>query len=99
LSCFTKSSVLSLVSILSLSPEILSSTCSYLLEWPSTVFFVRLKGLFVSRICLITFSGVFHIFVQLLFHILCCLLYFIYLFFFLVSCFTLVFIDILSEFM
>jgi hypothetical protein len=31
---------LSLISILSLSSEILSSTSSSLLEWPSTVFFV-----------------------------------------------------------
>jgi hypothetical protein len=30
----------SLISVLSLSSEILSYTCSVLLEWPSTVFFV-----------------------------------------------------------
>jgi hypothetical protein len=33
-----------------LSSEILSSTCSTLLEWPSTVFFVWLKGFFIYRI-------------------------------------------------
>jgi hypothetical protein len=39
LSCLTKiSSVFALISILSLSSEILSSTCSSLLEWLSTVF-------------------------------------------------------------
>jgi hypothetical protein len=37
LSCLTK--VFSLISILSWSSEILSSTCSHLLEWPLTVFF------------------------------------------------------------
>jgi hypothetical protein len=41
LSCLTKSSsVFSSISILSPSSEILSSNCSSLLEWPSTVFFV-----------------------------------------------------------
>jgi hypothetical protein len=40
LSYMTKiSSVFSLISILSLNSEILSSTCFILLEWPSTVFF------------------------------------------------------------
>jgi hypothetical protein len=41
LSCLIKISfVLSLISILSLSSQFLSSTCSSLLEWPSIVFFV-----------------------------------------------------------
>jgi hypothetical protein len=41
LSCLTNcSSAFSLISILSLSSEILSSNCSSLLEWPSTVFCV-----------------------------------------------------------
>jgi hypothetical protein len=35
---------------LSLSPEFLSSTCSTLLEWPSTVLFVWLYRLLISRI-------------------------------------------------
>jgi plasmid replication initiation protein len=40
LSSLTKSfSVFSLISILSLNSEILSSSCSSLLEWPSTEFF------------------------------------------------------------
>jgi hypothetical protein len=40
LSCLSKiSSAFSLISILLLSSEILSSTCSSLLQWPSTVFF------------------------------------------------------------
>jgi hypothetical protein len=43
------SSVFSLISILSLSPEILSSTCSSLLEWLLTVFFIWFKELFLSR--------------------------------------------------
>jgi hypothetical protein len=38
------SSTFSLLSILSSSSAILSSTCSSLLEWPSSVFFVLLKG-------------------------------------------------------
>jgi hypothetical protein len=42
LSLLSKSSVFSLISILSLSAEILSSTCSSLLEWTSTVFFFNL---------------------------------------------------------
>jgi hypothetical protein len=40
----------SLISILSSSSEILSSTFYSLLEWPSTVFFVWLMGLFISNI-------------------------------------------------
>jgi hypothetical protein len=73
LCCLTIYSVFCLISILSLSPEILSSTCSTLLEWLSTVFFVWLKGLFISRTSdLILLSEVFHIFVQLLFYVFCC---------------------------
>jgi hypothetical protein len=44
---FKNSSVFSLMSMLSLSPEILSSTCSCLLEWLSTLFFIWLKEVFV----------------------------------------------------
>jgi hypothetical protein len=40
----------SLISILSSRSQILSSTCSSLLEWPSTVFLVWLKFLFIYRI-------------------------------------------------
>jgi hypothetical protein len=41
LSCLTEIySVISLISILSSSPEILSSTCSSLLEWPPGVIFI-----------------------------------------------------------
>jgi hypothetical protein len=47
---------------------------------------------------LILFSEVFHICIQLLFHIFC-FLYFIYLFFNSLPCFTLVFVEVLSEFM
>jgi hypothetical protein len=44
LSCLTMiSSVFSLISVLSLSSEILSSTCFNLLDWPSNVFFVLLQ--------------------------------------------------------
>jgi hypothetical protein len=61
----------SLISILSLHSEILSSTCSSLLEWSSTVFFVWLKGLFISRISVwFFFLRFFHIFVQLLYFVL-----------------------------
>jgi hypothetical protein len=39
-----------LICILSLRPEILSSTCSSLLKWLSTVFFILFKENFISRI-------------------------------------------------
>jgi hypothetical protein len=54
-----------------LSSEILSSTSSSLLEWPSTVFLVWLYWLFISRICLFLSSEVFQVFV-LLFYNSCC---------------------------
>jgi hypothetical protein len=75
LSYFTKSSSLffPLTSILVSGCEILFSPCSSLLEWPTTV--LLFEGTFCFQdFCLILFSEVFHIFVQLLFHILCCLL-------------------------
>jgi hypothetical protein len=51
-----------LISILSFSSKILSSTCSSLLKWPSTVFCVWLKGLFSLGFLEINlFSEVFHI--------------------------------------
>jgi hypothetical protein len=57
------------ISVLSLISGILSSTCSSLLEWPSTVYLT--KGTFYfQEFCWILFSDVFHIFVQLLFYIL-----------------------------
>jgi hypothetical protein len=43
--------------------------------------------------CLIFFSEVFHIVAKFLFHILCSLLYFIYLFFYRFLCFTLEFVE------
>jgi hypothetical protein len=56
LSCFTEIfSAFSLFSILSLSSENLSSTYYSLLEWPSTVIFVWLKGFFISRISVDSF--------------------------------------------
>jgi hypothetical protein len=65
---FKDSYVFSLIPILSLSPEILSSTYSNVLEWLLSVFLIWFKGLFISRIfCLILFSETFHIFVKLLF--------------------------------
>jgi hypothetical protein len=66
LSCLTKiSSVFSLIFILSLSSEILSSICSNLLEWPSSVLFCLTKGTFYfQHFCLILFYDLFHIFVQ-----------------------------------
>jgi hypothetical protein len=101
LSCLTKIySVFSLTSILSSNSEILSSTCSSLLQWPSFFLFVCLiKGTFyLQDFCLILFSEVLHIFVQVFFYILCYHLYFIHLSFYSVLCFTLVFVEILSEF-
>jgi hypothetical protein len=82
-----------LISILSLSSEILSSTCSSLLEWPSTVFFVWLKGLFISKdFCLILFFLRFSVSLFSSSFIFCCLLYVIYLSFYNTLCFTLVFV-------
>jgi hypothetical protein len=67
-------------------------------EMASHCAFVWLKRLFISRICVwFFFSEVFLIFVQLLFHILCCLLYIIYLCFYSLLCFSLVFLEV-SEF-
>jgi hypothetical protein len=40
-----------LICISLINPEILSSTCSSLLEWLSTVFFIWFKEIFISRIC------------------------------------------------
>jgi hypothetical protein len=78
---FKSSSVFFLISILFLSPEILSSTCSILQEWLSTVFFIWVRGLFIFRVSVWFFLlGFLHVFVKL-FYIFCCLLYFTYLFF------------------
>jgi hypothetical protein len=79
-----------------LSSEILSLTCSTLLEWPSTVSFVSLKALFTYMISIWFFFWDFPD--QLLFYILCCLLYFIYLFFYSALCFTFMFVEVISEF-
>jgi hypothetical protein len=49
-----------------LSPEILSSICLSLLEWLSTIFFIRFKEIFISRISVWFFSSeIFYIFVKL----------------------------------
>jgi hypothetical protein len=76
-----RSSVFSLIFIFSSSPEILSSTCSSLLQWLFLDFLFDLWNFLFPGFCLILFSEVFHIFVKFLFHILCCLLYIIDLFF------------------
>jgi hypothetical protein len=67
--CLTK--IFSLISILSLSSEILSLV---LVCWSGLLlYFCLTKGTFCFQdFCLIIFSEVFHIFVQLLFYILCC---------------------------
>jgi hypothetical protein len=100
LSCLTMiSSIFSLISILPLSSEIMSPNCSNLL-------FVWIKGLFISGLnkswnkisAWFLFSEVFLMFVQLLFYISCCHLYFTYLFFNSVLYFTLVFVEVLNSF-
>jgi hypothetical protein len=48
--------------------------CSSLLEWHSTVFCLSKGTFYFQDFCLILSSEVFHIFVQLLFYIFCCLL-------------------------
>jgi hypothetical protein len=51
----------------------------WVLAFSSTVLFISFKESFISRISSwFFFSEIFHIFVKVLFHILCCLLYFIY---------------------
>jgi hypothetical protein len=90
--------LLLLTSILSSSSAILSSTCSSLQELPYLCVFCLTKGTFyLHDSCLILFLRFFHIFVQLLFYILCCLLYFISLLY-TVLCFILVFMEDFSEF-
>jgi hypothetical protein len=79
---FSKYSVFffSLQSVLSWSPEILPSACSSLLEWLLIVVFIWFKEVSISGVYLFFFWD-FLFFVNCLFHILYCLLYFIYLFF------------------
>jgi hypothetical protein len=67
LSCLTKfSSVFPLICILSLSSEILSSTCSSLLEWPSNVCCcccccLTIGTFYFQDLCLIFSSEFFHL--------------------------------------
>jgi hypothetical protein len=84
LSLLPKNSILSLTSILPSSPEIVSSTYSSMLEWLSTAFFIDLRNFLFPGFLFdffFFFFEVYHSFFELHFHILCCLLYFIYLFF------------------
>jgi hypothetical protein len=79
--------VFSLISILSWSPEILSSTCSRVLEWFSTVVFIWFRDFLFSGFLFVCFiSETFYIFFKLLFHISYYLLCFIYLCFYFVLC-------------
>jgi hypothetical protein len=93
--CLTKSSpVFSLISILFLSSENLSSTSSSVGVTFQCVFCLTKETFYFQDFCFILFSEVFHIFVQLLF------LYFVlsslfhYLSFYSVLCFTLVFVEV-----
>jgi hypothetical protein len=86
-----------LIYILSSNSEILSSTCSILLDWPSTVFFVWLKGLCISKISFDSFFLRFYIPFNSSF-IFCIVIWFIYFSFYSVLCFTFVFVEVLSEF-
>jgi hypothetical protein len=62
LSCLTFLQFFSLISILSSTSEILSSTCSSLLEWPSTVFCVSVWFFYLRfSIFLVTSSLIFFI--------------------------------------
>jgi hypothetical protein len=78
-----------------LSTESLSSACSSLLEWSSTVLFIWLKGPFISRISF--FWGFPYLCSTSLLYLVC-LIYFIYLFLYSLLCFTLVFVEVISEF-
>jgi hypothetical protein len=81
-----------------LSSEILSSTCSSLLEWPSTVFFIWLKGLFISRISVwFFFWGFPYLCSTPLSYLILSSLFPISLSLYSVLCFTLVFVEVLSE--
>jgi hypothetical protein len=91
------SSVLSLISVLFLSPEVLSFAWSSWLGWLSTLLFIWFKEYFTSRISVLILFSVFHIFVKFLFRILCCLLYFICLFFHNFLSFVLELLEVLSE--
>jgi hypothetical protein len=97
LSCLRFLLFFSLISILSLSSEIMSSTHCSLLEWPITVFFVWLKGLFISRVSVWFFFLTPYLCSCLLLYFVLSLLIHISLF----SgslCFNLVFVEVLSEF-
>jgi hypothetical protein len=91
----------SLISILSSSYEILSSTCSSLVEWLSSIFFTWLKEYYISRI------SVWFFFLRLFISLLnssftSCAMFFIslisHLFFYHFHSFILEFVEILSEF-
>jgi hypothetical protein len=67
-----------LIPSFSLSPDILSSSCSSLPEWLSTLFYIWLKEPFVSRVsvlilCVFVFGDISY-FLKLLFQIMYCLL-------------------------
>jgi hypothetical protein len=87
---------LSLISIFSSCPEILSSTCSCLLGDFALYLLFDLRT-FLFPVFQFDFLRFFHIFVKFLFHILFCLLYSIHLFFYSLFCFTLKFVKVLSE--
>jgi hypothetical protein len=79
------SSTYSLIYVLSLSPEVLSSTLSSMLEWFSTLLFILCKKIYISGISVwFSFSEVFHIFVRLLFHV-CAIFFISYISFFIIS--------------
>jgi hypothetical protein len=85
--------IFSLISILPLSPEILSSTSLL------SVFLSDLKNFLFPGFLLDSFFETFHIFVKFLFQSLCYLLYFIFLFFcYNLLSFILEFVKILIEF-
>jgi hypothetical protein len=89
----------SLISISSLSSEILSSTYSSLLEWLSAMLFIWLRGLFISRISawFFFFWGFTYLCSTPLSYVVLSSLFHLSLFYSFL-CFTLVFFEVLSEF-
>jgi hypothetical protein len=74
-----------------------SYTCSSLQDCLSTVFLILLKEILFPEFLFDSFFEIFHIFGKVLFRFLCCLIYFIYLFYNLLSLVS-EFVEILLEF-
>jgi hypothetical protein len=97
LSCLTKISSV-FITILSLSSEILSATCSSMLEWLSSMFFYLTKGIFISWISVSFFFLRFSISLFNSSFISCVILFILYIFFYSLLFFTSVSVEVFSVF-